>query len=115
MITLVVFVVGLLIGTPIIFLLVLGGLVFMAENDILILLDSLPVQVVRGITANGFLAIPLYMLVGELDAPRRYHRPAASSCRPGWWAGCDTGWRWSTSSPTSSRPRFRAQPPPRSR
>jgi tripartite ATP-independent transporter DctM subunit len=66
MITLVVFVVGLLIGMPIIFLLILGGVVFMAENDILILLDSLPVQVVRGISANGFLAIPLYMLMGEL-------------------------------------------------
>jgi tripartite ATP-independent transporter DctM subunit len=66
MITLVVFVLGLLIGMPIIFLLILGGVVFMAENGILVLLDSLPVQAVRGISANGFLAIPLYMLVGEL-------------------------------------------------
>jgi tripartite ATP-independent transporter DctM subunit len=66
MITLAVFAVGLLIGMPIVFLLILGGVVFMAENGILILLDSLPVQAVRGISANGFLAIPLYMLVGEL-------------------------------------------------
>jgi tripartite ATP-independent transporter DctM subunit len=66
MITVAVFAIGLLLGMPIIFVLILGGVVFMAENDLLILLDSLPVQAVRGISANGFLAIPLYMLVGEL-------------------------------------------------
>lgn len=66
MITIGIFSLALLIGMPIVMLLVLASVVFLWEFNALILLDSLAVQAVSGIEKNGFLAIPLYMLVGEI-------------------------------------------------
>ncbi|MEM9435775.1 MAG: TRAP transporter large permease [Pseudomonadota bacterium] len=66
MITAVAFFGLLAFGLPIIFLLVFAALVFALEYDATILFDSFLVQSVKGIEANGFLAIPLYMLVGAV-------------------------------------------------
>lgn len=66
MITLVLFFLLLAAGLPIIFLLVFASFSFAIEAGAFSLLDSFAIQSVRGIEANGFLAIPLYMLVGEI-------------------------------------------------
>ena len=66
MITLVLFFLLLMAGLPIIFLLIFASFSFLVEVDAMVLVDSFAVQSVRGIEANGFLAIPLYMLVGEI-------------------------------------------------
>jgi tripartite ATP-independent transporter DctM subunit len=66
MITLAAFFILLALGLPIIFLLLMAAIVFAWSNDASILFDSFLVQSVKGIEANGFLAIPLYMLVGEI-------------------------------------------------
>ena len=66
MITLVLFFVLLASGLPIIFLLVFASFCFAIEAGATLLFDSFAVQSVRGIESNGFLAVPLYMLVGEI-------------------------------------------------
>lgn len=66
MITLVLFFILLALGLPIIFLLIAVSFIFVVEVDATVLFSSFAVQATRGIEANGFLAIPLYMLVGEL-------------------------------------------------
>ena len=67
MITLAAFFLFLVLGlTPIIFLLLLAAILFAWSSGATVLFDSFLVQAVKGIEANGFLAIPLYMLVGEI-------------------------------------------------
>ncbi|SDG03524.1 TRAP transporter, DctM subunit [Celeribacter baekdonensis] len=66
MITLAAFFIFLCLGLPIVFLLLMAAIVFAWSNDASILFDSFLVQSVKGVEANGFLAIPLYMLVGEI-------------------------------------------------
>lgn len=66
MITLAAFFLLLGLGLPIIFLLLFAALAFTLETGSFALLHSFLVQSVKGIEANGFLAIPLYMLVGEV-------------------------------------------------
>lgn len=66
MITLIVFMVTLLVGLPIFITLLLGTLVFLDQTDLVILLSSLPIQLYGSLNQNGLLAIPLFMLVGEL-------------------------------------------------
>ncbi len=66
MITLVSFFAMLSFGLPIIALLIFASLVFVGEYGAYPLLDTFAVQSVRGIEASGFLAVPLYMLVGQL-------------------------------------------------
>lgn len=66
MLTLGLFFVLLVLGMPIIFLLIAIAFIFAMEADASILFSSFAVQATRGIQANGFLAIPLYMLVGEM-------------------------------------------------
>ncbi|MEO1330909.1 MAG: TRAP transporter large permease [Pseudomonadota bacterium] len=66
MMTLVAFFVLLALGLPIIFLLLSAAILFSIEADAVVLFNSFLVQSVKGIEANGFLAIPLYMLVGEV-------------------------------------------------
>ncbi|MEM1285768.1 MAG: TRAP transporter large permease [Pseudomonadota bacterium] len=65
-ITLATFFVFLLAGLPIIFLLILASISFAFERDAVVLFETFLVQSVKGIEATGFLAIPLYMLVGEI-------------------------------------------------
>lgn len=66
MITLIVFFVALLVGLPIFLTLILGTQVFLGETDMTLLLSSLPIQLYGSLNQNGLLAIPLFMLVGEL-------------------------------------------------
>lgn len=66
MITLAAFFLFLVLGLPIIFLLLLAAILFAWSSGATVLFDSFLVQAVKGIEANGFLAIPLYMLVGEI-------------------------------------------------
>lgn len=66
MIALVLFFILLAIGLPIIFLLIAAAIIFVVEVDATVLFSSFAVQSIHGIEASGFLAIPLYMLVGEL-------------------------------------------------
>ncbi|MBT00478.1 MAG: C4-dicarboxylate ABC transporter permease [Oceanospirillaceae bacterium] len=66
MITTLTFFVTLLIGLPIFITLLLGTLVFLWQTDLTILMSSLPIQLYGSLNQNGLLAIPLFMLVGEL-------------------------------------------------
>lgn len=66
MITTITFFVGLLIGLPIFVALLLGTLVFLWQTDLTILMSSLPIQLYGALNQNGLLAIPMFMLVGEL-------------------------------------------------
>lgn len=66
MITSITFFVTLLIGLPIFITLLLGTLVFLWQTDLSVLMSSLPIQLYGSLNQNGLLAIPLFMLVGEL-------------------------------------------------
>lgn len=66
MLTLTVFLASLLIGLPIFITLLVGTLVFLFQMDLTVLMSSLPIQLYGALNKNGLLAIPLFMLVGEL-------------------------------------------------
>jgi tripartite ATP-independent transporter DctM subunit len=66
MMTSAVFFVSLLAGLPIFITLLLGTLVFLLQADLAVLMTSLPIQLYGSLNQNGLLAIPLFMLVGEL-------------------------------------------------
>jgi len=66
MITLTAFLATLLLGMPIVFVLVLASIVFMCETDVTVLLETMPLQMFNAVEINGLLAIPMYMLVGEI-------------------------------------------------
>lgn len=56
----------LLSGLPIMFTLLIATLLFLYAEDMLVLLDSLPIQFYGALEQNGLLAIPVFMLVGEV-------------------------------------------------
>lgn len=66
MLTLLLFIVLLFIGMPIVFLLAFTTLAFLVEYDLYVLLDSVPLNLFNSVDKNGLLAIPMFMLVGEL-------------------------------------------------
>lgn len=66
MLTLIGFFVALFIGLPIFIALLLAALIFMLESGNLVLLSSVTVQMEGVLSQSGLLAIPLFMLVGEL-------------------------------------------------
>ncbi|ANQ85600.1 putative TRAP-type C4-dicarboxylate transport system large permease [Azoarcus olearius] len=66
MITLIVFFALLFCGFPIFGAILAGAVVFMATNDLAVLYDSIPIQFYGALEINGLLAIPLFMLVGEI-------------------------------------------------
>lgn len=66
MITLIVFFVLLLSGVPIIGAIMIGAITFMATNDLSLLFDSIPIQFYGALEINSLLAIPLFLLVGEI-------------------------------------------------
>lgn len=66
MITLAVFLTLLLLGFPIFAAILLAAIVFMAINDLSILFDGIPLQLYSALDANSLLAIPLFVLVGEI-------------------------------------------------
>lgn len=43
-----------------------GAITFMASSDLAVLFDSIPIQFFGALEINGLLAIPLFMLVGEI-------------------------------------------------
>ncbi len=66
MITLVVFFGLLLLGLPIVGVILAGAIAFLASNDLAVLYDSIPIQIYGALEINSLLAIPLFMLVGEV-------------------------------------------------
>lgn len=66
MLTLIGFFLALFIGLPIFIALLLAALIFMLESGNLVLLSSVTVQMEGVLSQSGLLAIPLFMLVGEL-------------------------------------------------
>jgi len=66
MITLLVFFCLLFAGLPIIGAILAGALTFMATNDLAVLFDSVPIQLYGALEINSLLAIPLFLLVGEI-------------------------------------------------
>jgi len=66
MITLLVFFGLLFAGLPIIGAILAGALTFMATNDLEVLYDSVPIQLYGALEINSLLAIPLFLLVGEI-------------------------------------------------
>lgn len=66
MITLLVFFGLLFAGLPIAGVILAGAIVFLATNDLAALYDSIPIQFYGALEINSLLAIPLFMLVGEV-------------------------------------------------
>ncbi|APR04330.1 TRAP transporter, DctM subunit [Thauera chlorobenzoica] len=66
MLTMSAFFVLLFLGLPIVFLLLGTAILFVFEAEADMMLNSFLVQSVKGVEVNGFLAIPLFMLVGEI-------------------------------------------------
>lgn len=66
MLTLIGFFVALFIGVPIFISLLLASIIFMVENSNQLLLSSITIQMDGVLNQSGLLAIPLFMLVGEL-------------------------------------------------
>jgi tripartite ATP-independent transporter DctM subunit len=66
MITLIVFFGLLFAGLPIVGVILAGAIVFLATNDLAALYDSIPIQFYGALEINSLLAIPLFMLVGEV-------------------------------------------------
>jgi tripartite ATP-independent transporter DctM subunit len=53
-------------GLPIVGTILIGAVVFMATNDLAVLYDSIPIQFYGALEINSLLAIPLFLLVGEI-------------------------------------------------
>ena len=66
MITLIVFFGLLFAGLPILGTILVSALVFMATADLTVLFDSVPIQFYGALEINSLLAIPLFLLVGEI-------------------------------------------------
>ena len=66
MLTLIVFFGLLFLGLPVALTLMSGTIVFMYNHDLHLLLETLPMKFYGSIEQNGLLAIPLFMLVGEV-------------------------------------------------
>ena len=66
MLTIIVFFGLLFLGLPVALTLMAGTIVFITNNDLGLLLQTLPLKFYGSIEQNGLLAIPLFMLVGEV-------------------------------------------------
>jgi tripartite ATP-independent transporter DctM subunit len=66
MITFVVFFGLLFAGLPILGAILAGAIAFMATNDLAVLFESIPIQFYGALEINSLLAIPLFLLVGEI-------------------------------------------------
>lgn len=66
MLTLLGFFIALFIGVPIFVALIIAAILFMLESGNTILLSSITIQMDGALNQSGLLAIPLFMLVGEL-------------------------------------------------
>lgn len=66
MTTLIVFFILLFAGVPIVGTILISAVVFMATSDLAVLFDSIPIQLYGALEINSLLAIPLFLLVGEI-------------------------------------------------
>ena len=66
MITIALFFILLFIGFPIFGAILAAGVVFMISSDLSILIDAIPLQLYGALEINSLLAIPLFLLVGEV-------------------------------------------------
>ena len=66
MLTLVVFILLLFVGLPVALTLMAATSVFIISADLGVLLQTLPIKFYGSLEKNGLLAIPLFMLVGEV-------------------------------------------------
>lgn len=66
MIALIVFFGLLFAGLPIFATILAGAIALMATNDLSVLYDSIPIQLYGALEINSLLAIPLFLLVGEI-------------------------------------------------
>lgn len=66
MIALAVFFGLLFLGLPIFGVILAGAIAFLATNDLGVLYDSIPIQIYGALEINSLLAIPLFLLVGEI-------------------------------------------------
>lgn len=66
MLTLIVFGILLLLGFPVALTLMAGTIVFIDTYELQVLLGTMPIKFYGSIEKNGLLAIPLFMLVGEV-------------------------------------------------
>ncbi|MFZ3047336.1 MAG: TRAP transporter large permease [Desulfatirhabdiaceae bacterium] len=66
MLTLIIFFALLFLGFPVALTLMMGTLVLIADNNLQALLNTLPMNFYGALEKNGLLAIPLFMLVGEV-------------------------------------------------
>lgn len=65
-ITIAVFIILLIIGIPISVVLGITTVVYLLINGQALLLDSMPLRMFSGLENFGLLAIPLFMLMGEI-------------------------------------------------
>lgn len=66
MLTLIVFFLLLFAAFPIVGTILAGAIVFMTSNDLEVLYESVPLQFYGALEINSLLAIPLFLLVGEI-------------------------------------------------
>ncbi|MEZ2719874.1 TRAP transporter large permease [Paenalcaligenes hominis] len=66
MITVALFFILLLTGFPIFGAILAAGVIFMISSDLAILIDAIPLQLYGALEINSLLAIPLFLLVGEV-------------------------------------------------
>ncbi|MCF8106700.1 MAG: TRAP transporter large permease [Desulfohalobiaceae bacterium] len=66
MLTLIAFFGLLFLGFPVALTLLAGTIVFILDSDLQVLLSTLPIKLYGAIEQNGLLAIPLFMLLGEV-------------------------------------------------
>lgn len=66
MVTVFSFLALLCLGIPIFAAILLAAIVFLAMNDLSVLFDGIPLQLYSSLEVNGLLAIPLFVLVGEI-------------------------------------------------
>ncbi|MDY3331651.1 MAG: TRAP transporter large permease [Pelistega sp.] len=66
MVTVAVFLALLFLGMPIFAAILMAAIVFLIVNDLSVLFDGLPLQFYSSLEVNGLLAIPLFVLVGEI-------------------------------------------------
>lgn len=66
MITLILFFALLLVGFPIFGAILAAGIVFLLSADLGILIEAIPLQLYGALEINSLLAIPLFLLVGEV-------------------------------------------------
>lgn len=96
-------------GLPIVATILAGAVAFMATNDLSVLFDSIPIQFYGALEINSLLAIPLFLLVGEImnKGGLTQRLIAVTEVLVG---GLRGGWRTPTSSPTPWPPPSSARP-----